>query len=128
MPHVIAEYTRNLEGAVRPDAFLATLCDAVLAAGGGVFPPESLRARALCFDHYRTTGDARDGYVHIIFKVGPALDAVVLARSRAALFAAAERSLAAIMDKGRFGLSLEVVVMDDGGTTKRDSFPGAASG
>ncbi len=126
MPHIVVEYTRNIEadGAI-PD-LVNGLCDALLRLEGGIFPPQTIRARATPLDIYRVTGDDRDGFVHIVFKVGPQLDEAIVKASRDALFSTASNHFARLLRDERFGLSLEIVILGAGGASKIDTFSTAA--
>lgn len=124
MPHVVVEYTRNVEKSGAIGRLVDELCETLLGLEGGIFPPQTLRARAIPLDIYRATGDAHDGFVHIVFKVGPQLDAAIVQRSREALFRTAREHFANLLRETRFGLSLEIVILGAGGASKVDSFSG----
>jgi 5-carboxymethyl-2-hydroxymuconate isomerase len=69
MPHLIVEYSANVESQIELDALLDKLHEGALATG--IFPLGGLRVRALRIDRYRIADcDPANGYVHVTALVG----------------------------------------------------------
>ncbi len=69
MPHLIVEYSANVEDRIDLDGLLDRLHDA--AADYDVFPLGGLRVRAARRDHYRVAdGHPDNGFVHITALIG----------------------------------------------------------
>lgn len=70
MPHVIIEYSSNLEEHVDLAAFLEHVHQAALACGA--FPLPGLRTRAARRDRYRIAdGHPANAFVHVVARVAP---------------------------------------------------------
>lgn len=61
MPHLIVEYSNNLNLPVQP--FLRTLHGVLLESGQ--FEADHIKIRARQYDDYLTGGSAADGFVHL---------------------------------------------------------------
>jgi len=120
MPHVVVEYSANLEEFVEPMALVEAVYGAILALP--IFEPAGVRVRAARRDHYRIAdGDPEHAFVAVTARIGPG-------RSQQARKAASE----AIMDslyvvvepiyqaRGLL-LSVEVTELDGAGMTRRNS-------
>lgn len=69
MPHLLVEYSANVEDLIELDEMLDKLRDAALTSG--VFPLGGLRIRAQRMDHYRIADCHPDnGYVHVTATIG----------------------------------------------------------
>ena len=69
MPHLIVEYSANLENDVDIDALLGALHAAAIKTG--VFPLGGCRTRAARRDHYVISNDApENAFVHLIARIG----------------------------------------------------------
>lgn len=73
MPHLIVEYSQNLEG----ELLLAPLFEQVheLLIGLALFPTGGIRSRARCIEHYRYADGQRDyAGIHVELKLSAARD------------------------------------------------------
>lgn len=69
MPHLIVEYSANVEGKVALDELLDKLHASAVETG--MFPLGGIRIRAYRADHYRIADcDPDNGYVHVTAIVG----------------------------------------------------------
>ncbi len=120
MPHLIVEYSSNLENKVD----MQTLCDVLrdAAVETGVFPLAGIRVRALKCEHYTIADSSMDaGFIDISVRLrgGRSLDA----RKNASelIFAAAESHLNALFTEMPFALSFEMRDIDPELSPKRTS-------
>ena len=111
MPHVIVEYSGNLE----PRVDIAGLCEVLRAAAAGqeIFPEDGVRVRALRAEHY-AIADAHPDNAFIDISVrlrgGRALEARKAATE--AIFEAARAFLADVIAIAPIMLSLEMRDID----------------
>ncbi len=111
MPHIMIDYSANLEDRVDVAALCAALRDA--AAETGVFPLAGIRVRATACTHVVIAdGDPRHGFLDISVRLrgGRTLEARKAATAH--IFAAAEAFTAEVMDTTPFMLSLEMRDID----------------
>src|SRR5688572_33124611 len=79
MPHVIVEYSANLEGAVEVKALLQALHEAAIETG--VFPAGGVRTRAERRDEYIVAdGRPEAAFVHVMRRIGAGRDAATKKR------------------------------------------------
>ncbi len=111
MPHIIVEYSANLEDLVPPRRLVDAIHQAALATG--VFPIGGLRTRAERRDVYAVAdGDPENGFVAIVARIGEGRDAETRKRVAADLMRVLERETAeAFRARGR-GLTGEVAEID----------------
>jgi 5-carboxymethyl-2-hydroxymuconate isomerase len=120
MPHVIVEYSANLE--TRVD--IARLVEAVHAAAleTGVFPIGGLRTRAERRDVYRIAdGHADNGFIHVQARIGAGRPPETRQQASEHIFAALKRETAAAFAASPLGLTLEVVEIDPVGSHKHNN-------
>lgn len=127
MPHVVIEYSPNLEDA----ADIKGLCEVLrkTAAELEIFPMTGVRVRATRTDHYTVAdGDPENGFIDITVRLrgGRPLDARKAAA--AALFDAAETYLAALLEARPVMLSLEMRDIDPDLSPKRNTVRERAEG
>ena len=92
MPHLIIEYSANIEDQIALDALLDKLHASAL--GTGVFPLGGLRVRAHRADAYRIADKAPDnGFVHVTALIGHGRPLDVQQRAGEELFAALTSAL-----------------------------------
>lgn len=111
MPHILLEYSANLEALIN----IAELCDVLRRTGieTGVFPMAGIRVRALCADHVSIAdGDPRHGFIDVSVRLRGGRDLDTRKAATAALFAAAKTYLAPVLDKHPIALSLEMRNID----------------
>ena len=107
MPHLIVEYSANIEDQIALDALLDKLHTCAL--GTGVFPIGGLRVRAHRADAYRIADKAPDnGFVHITALIGHGRPLDVQQRAAEELFAVLTKHLEPLYAKSPLALSLNV--------------------
>jgi len=107
LPHLIVEYSANIEEQIALDALLDKLHTCAL--GTGVFPLGGLRVRAHRADHFRIADKAPDnGFVHVTALIGHGRPLDVQQRAAEELFAVLTKHLEPLYDKSPLALSLNV--------------------
>ena len=107
MPHLIVEYSANIEDQIALDALLDKLHTCAL--GTGVFPLGGVRIRAHRADAYRIADLApENGFVHLTALIGHGRPLDVQQRAAEALFTVVTEHLAAFFDKNPLAISLNV--------------------
>jgi 5-carboxymethyl-2-hydroxymuconate isomerase len=120
LPHVLIEYSSNLDAAVNFPSFLTALRDSALATG--VFPIGGVRVRAYRADHYLIAdGHPDNAFVHIMLRVGSGRDLDTRKRACDAIFATACDQLAALYERIPLGISLEMQEVDPVLTCKKNN-------
>jgi 5-carboxymethyl-2-hydroxymuconate isomerase len=111
MPHVICEYSANLDQKIRIDALLATLHDAVLRTRiAGV---AGLRTRAARREHFRIAdNDPANGFVHITVRVAKGRSVETRKLVAETVFAAASKHLEDVFATTPLALAVEVEEID----------------
>jgi 5-carboxymethyl-2-hydroxymuconate isomerase len=107
MPHIIAEYSANIEDKVRIDGLLKTLQDAAFATG--IAELAGFRTRAERRDHYRVAdGNPANCFVAITIRVARGRSAEDLRALREAVTKAALDYLAPVFASAPISFSCEV--------------------
>ena len=122
MPHLIVEYSANLESCIGVDALMVKLRDAAVA--GGVFPLAGIRLRAARRERYLIAdGDPAHGFVHVMARIGRGrAEAVRRAQAQALFDALCAHLEPLLIDQGRgLALSLEMVEIDPVGSLKMNN-------
>lgn len=115
MPHVIIEYTANVEAEARIPELMRVLND-VLIAHADVFPIGGIRTRALRLDQYRMADGAEDdAFIHVTLRIKAGRPKAVTGPICAGMFAAARAHLAEVFARRYLGLTLELVEFDTHG-------------
>ena len=111
MPHILLDYSPNMEE--RTD--IAALCDTLrrAAIATGVFPMPGIRVRAIRVDHVSIAdGDPAHGYVDISVRLRAGRDLATRQAAAQAIFAAAEAHLVPALARHSIALSLEMRDID----------------
>lgn len=120
MPHVIVEYSANLEPDLEIEVLIKELHATALATG--LFDIDGIRSRAVRRDVYRIAdGDPANGFVQITSRIGQgraAADREALGKS---LLATAERTLADLLASNPIALTVEVHEIDRSMTFRRNT-------
>jgi 5-carboxymethyl-2-hydroxymuconate isomerase len=107
VPHVLIEYSANLETQLDFPGFLTALRDAALATG--IFPLGGIRVRAYQADHYLIAdGDVNNAFLAITLRIGHGRDFETRKRASDAIFAKACENLEALYNRVPLGISLEM--------------------
>jgi 5-carboxymethyl-2-hydroxymuconate isomerase len=107
LPHLIVEYSANIEDRIALDALLDKLHTCAL--GTGVFPIGGLRVRAHRADAYRIADLAPDnGFVHVTAIIGHGRPLDVQQRAGEELLAALTEHLQALYERSPLAISLNI--------------------
>jgi len=107
LPHLIVEYSANIEDQIALDALLDKLH--ACALGTGVFPIGGLRVRAHRADAYRIADKAPDnGFVHVTAIIGHGRPLDVQQRAGEELLAALTEHLELLYERSPLAISLNV--------------------
>jgi 5-carboxymethyl-2-hydroxymuconate isomerase len=107
LPHLIVEYSANIEDQIALDSLLDKLH--ACALGTGVFPLGGLRVRAHRADAYRIADKApENGFVHVTALIGHGRPLDVQQRAAEELFAVLTSHLDSLYAKSPLAISLNV--------------------
>ena len=107
MPHLIVEYSANIEDQIALDALLDKLHTCAL--GTGVFPLGGLRVRAHRAEAYRIADlSPENGFVHVTALIGQGRPLDVQQRAAEQLFAELTKHLEPLYAKSPLAISLNV--------------------
>lgn len=120
MPHIVIEYSANLEGEVRPMQLVEALHAAALETG--VFPLAGLRTRAERRDHYLIAdGDPDHIFIAVSVRIGEGRDGATRRRVAEALMAVLERETSEAFQRRGLALSLDVSEIDGTASLKANN-------
>jgi 5-carboxymethyl-2-hydroxymuconate isomerase len=120
MPHVVVEYSANLEPRVDIPGLLATLHQAMLETG--VAELGALRTRAARREHYVIAdGDPANAFVAITLRLGHGRDAATRARVAQSVFDAACAFLEPDYARNALAISLELEEIPPPGSLKHNN-------
>ena len=111
MPHIVVDYSANMEERVDMAAFCDVLRRAAIETG--VLPLAGVRVRAFRADHFSIAdGDPAHGYIDISLRLRGGRDLATRKAATAHVFAAAETFLAPAMASHSIALSFEMRDID----------------
>ena len=120
MPHIVVEYSANLESHVSVRRLVDELHAAALATG--VFPIGGLRTRAERREIYAIAdGDPDHIFVAVIARIGHGRDAETRQRVAAALMRVLEAETAEVFKSRGVGLTVEVQEIDPTASLKTNN-------
>ena len=120
MPHLIVEYSANLEQRIDISALVSAVHAAALETG--VFPIGGLRTRAERRDIYLIADTHPDNaFVHVQARIGHGRDAAVRQSAAEHIFAAVKRVTNDAFAVSPLGLTLEIVEIDPIGSLKHNN-------
>lgn len=112
MPHIIAEYSANLEDCLDVQALIDDLHQAAIEAQ--VAELVGIRSRAERREHFRVAdGNPANGFVHITARLRIGRTEEQRTRLGQLLLAAADKRLAAVYPTHPLGLTVEIHEIDD---------------
>jgi 5-carboxymethyl-2-hydroxymuconate isomerase len=107
MPHIIVEYSSNLDGSLDIRKLVDDLHQVVIASG--VADIAAIRTRAERRDTYRIAdGDAKNAFVHILARLRRGRSADMLTRLSEALLDAADKALARAFATHAIAVTVEI--------------------
>jgi 5-carboxymethyl-2-hydroxymuconate isomerase len=111
MPHIIAEYSANLEDCLDVQALVNELHQ--VAIDSGVAEPVAIRTRAERREYFRVAdGNPANGFVHIVARLRIGRPEEKLKALGEALLAAADKRLAGVYPTHPIGLTVEIHEID----------------
>ena len=120
MPHVVIEYSANLEAEIAPMRLVGLVHEAVLAQP--IFEAAGVRTRAARREHVLIAdGDPNHGFVAVTARIGPGRTQEARKAASEAIMAALYGALAPIYHSRGVILSVEVTELDGAGMTRRNS-------
>jgi len=120
MPHVITEYSANLEGAVDIRALVDELHATAIASG--LFEVGGIRSRAKKRDIFRVSdGDPLNGFVFVMARLAPGRPAEKRKALGEALLATASKRLEPVFASRGLSLAVEVQELDSEYTFRRNN-------
>lgn len=120
MPHLIVEYSANLEDAMDLDGLMAKLRDGAVASG--IFPLAGIRVRGERRDRYLVAdGEPDNGFVHVTARIGQGRDTATRRRAAEALFEVLCSHMQPVFEVRGLGLSFELVEIDPETSRKKNN-------
>lgn len=120
MPHVIVEYSANLESDVSPREIVERIHAAVISTG--VFPLGGVRTRAERREVYAIADrDPDNAFVAILIRVGRGRDEETRKRVSQTVLAALSELTAEAFRKRGLSLSVEIQEIDEAGATRKNN-------
>jgi 5-carboxymethyl-2-hydroxymuconate isomerase len=111
MPHVIVEYSANIEDMIHPDALLKVLQDAAVSTS--IAELAGFRCRAVRCAHFRIAdNDPANGFIAIVIRVAQGRPAELRRKLTETVFAATQDYLAPVFAKTPLVVSCEVQEID----------------
>jgi 5-carboxymethyl-2-hydroxymuconate isomerase len=111
MPHIIAEYSANLEDSLDVQALVDDLHEAAVASQVAELP--GIRSRAARRAHFRVAdGNPANGFVHIVARLRVGRSEEQRKRLGQLLFDAADKRLASAYAAHPIGLTVEIHEID----------------
>lgn len=120
MPHLITEYSANLEGAVDMAALVEDLHETAIASG--LFEVGGIRSRAKKRDIFRVAdGDPKNAFVFVVARLAPGRPAEKRRALGEALLAAASKRLEPVFAARGLSLAVEIQELDGDFTFRRNN-------
>ena len=111
MPHILIDYTANLQALVDERELVDTLHRA--AVQSGIFPVWGIRTFARPVPHCRVgNGDPANGFIQVVVRIGPGRDLPLRQRIAALLFDALLAAAGDSFEGRRLACQLEVMEFD----------------
>ena len=120
MPHLMIDYSANIEPDVDMGAFCDTLRD--VAASIDAFPLAGVKVRAVRVDHYAIAdGNPEHGFIDISVRIREGRDMETKQNAAQKIFDAANEFIADVMQRRSLALSLELRDIDAALSSKSGS-------
>jgi len=120
MPHLIVEYSANLERQVDIARLVVAVHTAALETG--VFPIGGIRTRAVRREVYAIADSHPDnGFIHVQARIGKGRAPDVRQRAAEHIFAAVRAETAKVFAQRPLGLTFEIVEIDPVGSLKHNN-------
>jgi 5-carboxymethyl-2-hydroxymuconate isomerase len=120
MPHLIVEYSANLERDIDIPRLVAALHAAALETG--VFPVGGIRTRAARREVYAIAdGHPDNSFIHVQARIGTGRPPEVRQKAAEHIFAALKTATARVFAERPLGLTFEIVEIDPVGSLKHNN-------
>ncbi|NNF80821.1 MAG: 5-carboxymethyl-2-hydroxymuconate Delta-isomerase [Rhizobiales bacterium] len=120
MPHLILEYSANLDDVLDIQALVHAVHEAAL--GTGVFPKGGCRTRGSRCEAYEIAdGHADNGFIHLTARIGAGRPVEVRQEAGNAIFAALTASLEEVFAARPIGISFEIVEINPDTSWKKNN-------
>ena len=120
MPHLIVEYSANIEEALKLPELLTRLRDCAVASG--VFALGGIRLRGARRDHYLIAdGDPANAFLHLTARIGQGRTLEVRQSIAQALFDVLCSHLAELYAERGLGISVEIQEIDAATSLKKNN-------
>jgi 5-carboxymethyl-2-hydroxymuconate isomerase len=120
MPHLIVEYSANLERDIDVPRLVAAIHAAALETG--VFPIGGIRTRSARRDVYAIAdGHPDNAFIHVQARIGVGRTPEVRQKAAEHIFAALKAETAQALAKRPLGLTFEIVEIDSVGSLKHNN-------
>ncbi|MEM7424735.1 MAG: 5-carboxymethyl-2-hydroxymuconate Delta-isomerase [Pseudomonadota bacterium] len=124
MPHLILEYSANLEGQIDVPDLVRTVHDAALATG--IFPQAGTRTRAAKRTEYAIADhDPGNGFVHLTLRIGMGRSVEVRQQAGNQIFEALTGALQERYSAGRLAISFEMIEINADTSWKQNNIHNA---
>ena len=112
MPHIIIEYSDNVEEIIQLDGLIERVHKTAISTG--IFPIGGLRVRAARRDHYKLAdGHPDNRFVHVELKIGPGRDKEDKVAALKKIFSCVDDYLKPIHENGPLAMSAELNEFDE---------------
>ena len=112
MPHIIIEYSENIEKKIDIFNLVERIHESAIATG--IFTIGGLRVRAAKRDHYKIgDGHSDNGFVHVELKIGPGRDKKAKITALERIFETVEDCLGTLHKSGPLAMSAELNEFDE---------------
>ncbi len=120
MPHLVVEYSANLEPQVDIAGLVRVVHEAALETG--MFPRGGIRTRAACREIYRIAdGHPDNGFVHVSARIGAGRPAEARAKAGEHIFNAVCGALSEVFAENPLGISFELSEIDPTASFKQNN-------
>lgn len=120
MPHLIIEYSDNIESVLALDDLMLKLRDCAVASG--VFPLAGVRVRGARRDRYLVAdGDPENAFIHLVARIGHGRDLQTRQAVSKDLFATLCDHVEALFERRGLGLTFEMVEIEPATSFKKNN-------
>lgn len=122
MPHILVEYSANIENEIGLEPLFETLTE--VAVDTGVFALSGIRVRGIRRDRYRIFDNhPENGFVHTILRVGHGRDEERLKAAGDRIYAVICEHLQPLFDSRALNISMEIQEIHPVLTWKKNNIP-----
>jgi 5-carboxymethyl-2-hydroxymuconate isomerase len=120
MPHVVVEYSKNLEQSVDISELIRVVHDAMIATDA--FPLEAVRTRAAPRDDFRIAdGDPRNAFLAVVGRIAPGRPQALRHELGRSLFEAVQSYLSDVSEAIPLSITVELQEIDQTSAFRHNS-------